>query len=166
MSSWFIQSSFSFNIGHFPTFLMWLIQVCLERYFCRCITLLGPLLTSLMHLVSRMPMNHLYANLQVTRLVTHLLALPLPLVRLQLLPPTAQEVTSLDDRWLYTTLMAVRQWFDCFINLHFSSALSTSPSSGASFVGFLEALRVAVFQPPRCPAIGSHVPSASSELDI
>ncbi|VDK32895.1 unnamed protein product [Taenia asiatica] len=122
----------------------------------------GLLLTSLMQLVSRMPTNHLYANLQVTRLVTHLLALPLPLVRLQLLPLTAQEVTGLDGRRLYATLVAVRQWFDCFINLHFSSTLSTAPSSGASFVGFLEALRGAVFQPSRCPAIESHVSSAST----
>ncbi|KAL5111604.1 hypothetical protein TcWFU_002603 [Taenia crassiceps] len=122
----------------------------------------GPLLTSLIQLVSCMPMNHLYTNLQVTRLVTHLLALPLPLMRLQLLPPTAQEVTNLDGRWLYATLVAVRQWFDCFINLHFSSALGVAPSSGVSFVGFLEAVRVAVFQPPRCPAIESQVPSTST----
>ncbi|EUB57071.1 hypothetical protein EGR_08080 [Echinococcus granulosus] len=121
---------------------------------------LGPLLTSLMQLVSCMPMNHLYANLQLTRLVTHLLALPLPLVRLQLLPLTAQEGTSLDGRWLYTTLMAVRQWFDCFINLHFSSPLTTTLSSGIPFVGFLDALREAVFQPPRRSLIESHVLSS------
>eukprot|EP00108_Taenia_solium_P003163 TsM_000374900 transcript=TsM_000374900 gene=TsM_000374900 len=91
----------------------------------------GLLLTSLMQLVSRMPMNHLYANLQ--------------------------EVTSLDGRRLYTTLVAVRQWFDCFINLHFSPTLSTAPSSGASFVGFLEALRVAVFQPLSHPITKTHI---------
>ncbi|VDM31520.1 unnamed protein product [Hydatigera taeniaeformis] len=123
---------------------------------------LGPLLTPLIQLISRMPMNHLYANLQVTRLVTHLLALPLPLVRLQLLPLTAQEVTSLDGQWLYTTLMAVRQWFDCFINLHSSSGFSAASSSEVSFGSFLDALRVVVFQPPKCPVHDSYVSDAST----
>ena len=114
---------------------------------------IGPFLSSIMKLVSHMPTNHLYVNLQVTRLVVHLLALPLPLMRLQLLSLSPQEASGAEGQRFFSTLMVVRQWFDCFINLHFSSAFNATSEGGASFANLVNSIREAVFRPPThsCP---------------
>nr|CUU00409.1 hypothetical transcript [Hymenolepis microstoma] len=106
----------------------------------------GPFLTAILKLVNEMPSNYLYTNLQVTRLVSHLMALPLSIVRLQLLPLSAQESHSPDAYPnLYTTLKAVRQRFDCYVNLHYSVALNPSADSAATFASLVGGLRKTVF---------------------
>ncbi|KAM3177376.1 hypothetical protein ACTXT7_004696 [Hymenolepis weldensis] len=106
----------------------------------------GPLLTAILKLVNDIPSNHLYTNLQVTRLVTHLMSLPLPIMRLQLLPLSLQETRNLDaHQLLYTTLTAVRQRFDCYINLYFPAALNPSTDSAVAFVILVGSLRETVF---------------------
>ncbi|VDO03993.1 unnamed protein product [Rodentolepis nana] len=106
----------------------------------------GPFLTAILKLVNEMPSNYLYTNLQVTRLVTHLMALPLSIVRLQLLPLSSQETHSPNAYPnLYTTLKAVRQRFDCYVNLHFSVPLNPSTESAVTFASLVEGLRKTVF---------------------
>ncbi|KAM7540135.1 hypothetical protein Aperf_G00000038182 [Anoplocephala perfoliata] len=123
----------------------------------------GPFLTTILKLLNDIPSNHLYTNLQLTRLVTHLMALPLPLIRLQLLPLSTHEARSLGGQQrLYTTLTAVRQRFDCYVNLYFPTALVTGSGDAIAFVRMIGHLRDAVFSIPRPQSFKLRAPSSSA----
>ena len=124
---------------------------------------LGPFLTSVMQLISHIPTNHLYANLQVTQLVIHLLALPLPLIRLQLLPFSMQETADSNGQWFFTTLTTVRQWFDCFINLH-SSDFEVASGSRISLANLIDSIRETVFGPPQYSHAEYPISNAAGEF--
>uniref|UniRef100_A0A5K3F217 DUF5917 domain-containing protein n=1 Tax=Mesocestoides corti TaxID=53468 RepID=A0A5K3F217_MESCO len=112
----------------------------------------GPFLATLMQLVSHIPNNHLYANLLITRLVTQVMALPLPLTRVLLLTtgfwePQVSVVRPYENRHggqLYSILLAVRQWFDCYINLYFPRAFNHGPEE-SNFASLANSVRMAVF---------------------
>uniref|UniRef100_A0A158QCZ2 DUF5917 domain-containing protein n=1 Tax=Hymenolepis diminuta TaxID=6216 RepID=A0A158QCZ2_HYMDI len=138
-------------MGRWYKCMIWLkITICSDDGLQLCsfplLSLAGPLLTAILKLVNDIPSNHLYTNLQVTRLVTHLMALPLPIMRLQLLPLSLQETRGLGaHQLLYTTLTAVRQRFDCYVNLYFPAALNPSTDSAVAFVNLVGSLREIVF---------------------
>ncbi|BHF57953.1 hypothetical protein SprV_0100090100 [Sparganum proliferum] len=121
----------------------------------------GPLLSVLLQLLARLPLNHFFVNLLVTSVIAKLVAFPIPILRTLLLtvpvgspaPPspgplrtssdcgfalTRRDLTSEFPRsmplQLHNFLFSVRQWMDCYVNLNLPEAVS-SPSASTSSVG-------------------------------
>lgn len=93
------------------------------------------------------------------------MALPLPLMRLQLLPLATHEARGLGGHQrLYATLMAVRQQFDCYINLYFPAALNTASGGATTFVRMIGDLRDAVFSTPKFQSVEPRSPSSSGSF--
>lgn len=76
------------------------------------------------------------------------MAHPLTIVRLQLLPHSQQQENRSVDAHrhrLYAILTAVRQRFDCYVNLYFPAALNPTENDGSAFFNLIGGLRETVF---------------------
>uniref|UniRef100_A0A0V0J5U9 FHF complex subunit HOOK-interacting protein C-terminal domain-containing protein n=1 Tax=Schistocephalus solidus TaxID=70667 RepID=A0A0V0J5U9_SCHSO len=121
----------------------------------------GPLLSVLLQLLSRLPLNHFFVNLLLTSVIAKLVSFPIPILRTLLLtmptghlvppgpgslPPSSDCCFSLARRdltsefprsmplQLHNFLFSVRQWMDCYVNLTLPKAVVSSPSASSSSV--------------------------------
>ncbi|VDL93236.1 unnamed protein product [Schistocephalus solidus] len=121
----------------------------------------GPLLSVLLQLLSRLPLNHFFVNLLLTSVIAKLVSFPIPILRTLLLtmptghlvppgpgslPPSSDCCFSLARRdltsefprsmplQLHNFLFSVRQWMDCYVNLTLPKAVVSCPSASSSSV--------------------------------
>ncbi|KAL7063134.1 hypothetical protein AAHC03_01775 [Spirometra sp. Aus1] len=116
-----------------------------------------PLLSVLLQLLARLPLNHFFVNLLVTSVIAKLVAFPIPILRTLLLtvppvgspaPPSPGPLRSSSDcgfaltrrdftsefprsmpLQLHNFLFSVRQWMDCYVNLNLPEAVASSSAS-------------------------------------